>query len=59
MCNTKTRQMSSFETMDKRVYELLFTHFLIENAHSIDLDDFDIVVYLENNHSFITLFLQK
>ncbi len=36
-----------------------FTPFLIENAHSIDFGDFDIVVYLEKNHSFITLFLQS
>jgi len=35
------------------------TPFLIENAHSIDFGDFDIVVYLEKNHSFITLLLQK
>ena len=31
----------------------------IENAHSIDFGAFDIVVYLEKNHSFITLFLQS
>ena len=31
----------------------------IENAHSIDFGDYDIVVYLEKNHSFITLFLQS
>jgi hypothetical protein len=31
----------------------------IENAHSIDFGDFDIIVYLEKHHSFITLFLQS
>ena len=45
--------------MRKNRQNCFFTPFLIENAHSIDFGDFDIVVYLEKNHSFITLFLQS
>ena len=46
-------------TYEIKIRERIFTPFFIENAHSIDFGDFDIVVYLEKNHSFITLFLQS